>query len=509
MAIRRVTQDNRGKKTAGVDGLRSLSPSQRQGLVSTLRLPAETMPVRRVWIPKPGKAEKRALGIPTMRDRAAQVLAKLALEPEWEAKFEPNSYGFRPGRSCHDAIEAIFGSIVFKPKYVLDADIASCFDRIDHKALLDKLNTYPALKRAIRAWLRSGVMDGGELFPTVEGTPQGGPLSPLLANVALHGLEEAITTAVPRYHKQERWRPTVVRYADDFVVLHQDRWVIERLRTVASEWLAGMGLELKPSKTRISHTLTPHNGAVGFDFLGFHVRQYPVGKTHSGRKGGHGRNSDLLGYKTIITPSREAVHGHSLELQRAVRSHRTVPQDALITVLNPMIRGWTGYYSAVASKVCFNKLKHLLYVKLNRWARRRHPKKPWNWVARKYWRLEKGSWDFATRNGQRLIQHTERPIKRHVKVRSEKSPYDGDWVYWANRMGRHPQLAKREATLLRWQEGKCAWCGLRFRDEDLLEVDHIIPIVLGGKDSYSNWQLLHRHCHDRKTADDETLRRCS
>ncbi len=186
-----------------------------------------------------------------------------------------------------------------------------------------------------------------------------------------------------------------------------------------------------------------------------------------------------------------------------------VTQDALISVLNPMIRGWTGYYSAVASKANFNKLKHLLYVKLNHWARRRHPKKPWNWVARKYWRLEKGSWDFAARDGKRLVQHTERPIKRHVKVRSEKSPYDGDWVYWANRMGRHPQLTKREATLLRWQKGKCAWCGLHFRDGDLLEVDHIITVVLGGEDGYSNWQLLHRHCHDRKTAEDETLWRRS
>jgi RNA-directed DNA polymerase len=196
-AVRRVTQDNRGKKTAGVDGRTALAPKQRLALVESLTLTAEAQPLRRVWIPKPGTTEQRALGIPTIRDRALQALVTLALEPEWEAKFEPNSYGFRPGRSCHDAIEAIFDSIKTKPKYVLDADIAKCFDRISHTALLHKLGTFPRLRRVIRAWLKAGVMDGGTLFPTEEGTPQGGVISPLLANIALHGFETAIMSAFP------------------------------------------------------------------------------------------------------------------------------------------------------------------------------------------------------------------------------------------------------------------------------------------------------------------------
>lgn len=189
IAVRKVTQDNQGKKTAGVDGFKSLTPKQRLTLVNQLKVTGKSKPTRRVWIDKPGKAQKRALGIPTMYDRALQSLVKLALEPEWEARFEPNSYGFRPGRSALDAVEAIFLNVRAKAKFVLDADIAQCFDRIDHQSLLNKLNTFPTLSRQIKAWLKSGVMDNGKFSDSEEGTPQGGVISPLLANIALHGLE--------------------------------------------------------------------------------------------------------------------------------------------------------------------------------------------------------------------------------------------------------------------------------------------------------------------------------
>src|SRR5919199_6086957 len=192
LSVRRVTQDNTGKKTAGVDGIKSLSPAARLKLVNNLKMGSNVSPTRRVWIPKPGTEEKRPLGIPTMKDRALQALVKLALEPEWEARFEPNSYGFRPGRSCQDAIKQIFTVISQKAKYLLDADIAKCFDRIDHEVLLNKLNTFPTIRRQIRAWLKAGVMDGKQLFETSEGTPQGGVISPLLANIALHGMEERV-----------------------------------------------------------------------------------------------------------------------------------------------------------------------------------------------------------------------------------------------------------------------------------------------------------------------------
>ncbi len=188
LATRKVTQDNQGKKTAGVDGIKSLTPKQRLELVGQLKLTGKSKPTRRVWIPKPNR-EKRPLGIPCMEDRVKQGLIKLALEPQWESKFEPNSYGFRPGRSCHDAIEAIFNAIRYQPKFVLDADIAKCFDKISHEKLLGKLETYPQLKREIKSWLKRGVMDEQKFSPTKEGTPQGGVISPLLANIALHGME--------------------------------------------------------------------------------------------------------------------------------------------------------------------------------------------------------------------------------------------------------------------------------------------------------------------------------
>ncbi len=220
LAVRRVTQDNTGKNTAGVDGVKSLSPVARFRLVNNLKLGSKVKPTRRVWIPKPGTEEKRPLGIPTMHDRALQALAKLALEPEWEARFEPNSYGFRPGRSCHDAIEAIFLSIRLKPKFVLDADISKCFDRIDHEALLKKLKTSPTIGRQVRAWLRAGVMDGKQLFPTSEGAPQGGVISPLLANIALHGMENRIkqfAETLPGERDKNSSSLSLIRYADDFV----------------------------------------------------------------------------------------------------------------------------------------------------------------------------------------------------------------------------------------------------------------------------------------------------
>jgi RNA-directed DNA polymerase len=505
LATRRVTQDNQGKKTAGIDGIKSLTPRQRLALVKGLEIGQKAKPVRRVWIPKPGTTEKRGLGIPVMYDRACQALVKLALEPEWEAKFETNSYGFRPGRSCHDAIEAIRLSIRIKPKFVLDADIAKCFDRINQEALLTKLATFPTLKRIIKMWLKAGVMDGDTLFPTEEGTPQGGVVSPLLANIALHGLETAVKSAFKtQTHTNGKlvrnWQPTLLRYCDDFVILHQDLTVIEQAKQIVAEWLKGMSLELKPSKTRITHTLNQYDGEVGFDFLGFTVRQYPVGKTHSGKTGR--KNSQLLGYKTLIKPSKMAIRRHSLKIKEVIRKHKATTQGALIKELNPIIRGWANYYARGNSKETFSRMDYLTYNKLLSWAKFRHHNKSAHWIATKYWHPEQGKWNFATSTGKHLLQYASTPVKEHVKVQGNRTPFDGDWVYWATRLGKHPELPARIAKLLKWQKGKCTWCGLYFKNNDVLELDHIIPKIKGGKDEYENWQLLHRHCHDTKTAID-------
>ncbi|MGI0483632.1 group II intron reverse transcriptase/maturase, partial [Geminocystis sp. CENA526] len=508
LATRRVTQDNQGRKTAGVDGVKSLTPKQRLEITGQLKLRGKCKPTRRVNIPKPN-GETRPLGIPCMEDRIKQCLVKLALEPQWEAKFEPNSYGFRPARSAHDAIGQIFLCITRQPKYVLDADIAKCFDRIDHDKLLVKLKTYPQLRHEVKSWLKSGYMDGEQLFPTEKGTPQGGVISPLLANIALHGMELELKKFARSWEGRKRDNEnslSIIRYADDFVILHKDIERIIQCKEIIENWLEDLGLELKPSKTRISHTLDEYEGNTGFDFLGFNIRQYEVGKTHTGTS----TKGVPLGYKTIIKPSKEKIKAHIKKVGEIIRKHRSSPQTALIKELNPVIRGWANYYSSVCSKEVYSKCDSVLYQQLKRWAERRHPNKSKSWVARKYWHTHGlRTWMFSTREGDgiRLLNHSETEIKRHVKVKGEKSPFDGDWIYWTTRIGKHPEVSTRMATLLKRQKGKCNHCGLNFKSEDLLEIDHIIPKSKGGKDVYNNLQVLHRHCHDDKTAKDGSLNR--
>ncbi len=507
LAVRRVSQDNQGQKTAGVDGVKSLTPKQRMALAKKLKLGHKSKPTRRVWIPKPNTDEKRPLGIPTMEERALQALVKLALEPEWEAKFEPNSYGFRPGRSVHDAIGAIYISINKMDKFVLDADIAKCFDKINHEKLLAKLQTYPKLRKQIKAWLKSGIMDANTLFPSEEGTPQGGVISPLLANIALHGMEQRVKEYAKtlKGNKSKNVQSlTVIRYADDFVVLHKEEKVVKECQKIISDWLAEMGLELKPSKTKISHTLEPHHGNVGFNFLGFNIRQYKVGKYH----GAKGSKGNKLGFKTLIKPSAEKVKNHLRKLAEIVDKHKSVSQIILIKRLNPVIRGWCNYYSSVVSAEAFKDCDYYFFEKLKRWAYRRHPMKNRTWIMQKYWHTEgRNNWVFSTREGDnpfKMAQHTDTKIVRFVKVKGERSPYDGDLIYWSTRMGKHPEMPAQVAYLLKKQKGHCAFCGLYFQDGDILETDHIIPTSLGGKNTKNNKQLLHRHCHDLKTAQDMT-----
>jgi len=424
--------------------------------------------------------------------------------PEWEAYFEENSYGFRPGRGCHDAIEAIYLSIKQKSKWVLDADIAKCFDKIDHEALLTKLNTSPIFRRQIRAWLKAGVIDAGQMFETIEGTPQGGIISPLLANVALHGLEKKVKS-LGGNNKVKRQELTVVRYADDFVVLHKDHEMIEQVQRAIAEWLKEMGLELKPEKTKITHTL--HSDNPGFDFLGFNVRQYEVGKYHSG-KNGYGKP---LGFKTLIKPSNKSIGEQKERLAAIVASHQAAPQATLISKLNPVIRGWSNYFRTGVSKEIFSNLDRYLWIILWNWAKRRHPYKSKHWIARKYWSIDvDGQWQFRCQTEQEgkieLFLHSRVEIIRHIKVKGPASPYDGNLTYWSTRLGENPELNNRVAKLLKRQKGICQQCRLTFRNGDSWEVDHIKPLSLGGKDRWDNLQLLHKHCHDVKTANDGSCR---
>jgi RNA-directed DNA polymerase len=420
---------------------------------------------------KPGKDEKRPLGIPAIEDRARQALVKLVLEPEWEAKFEPNSYGFRPARSCHDAIEAIYRQIRLVPKWVLDADIAGCFDNINHEALLGKLGTFPKLRRVIKAWLKSGVLDEGTLFPTEEGTPQGGVISPLLANIALHGLEETVKAAFPenRFIRKQnlnvRWKPQIVRYADDFVILHRDRYAIEKAQKIAAEWLKQMGLEMKPSKTKIVHTLEVHDGQVGFDFLGFNIRQYPRSESSCIRKPKTGKPT---GFTPSIRPSKKSQRQLLRKVKQILKSNR-----------------------AVISKNMFRKLHSLIYEQLRSWTQYRHRNKGHKWIARKYWSFS-DKWEFGVRDRIKLVSLPDIPIRRHVGLRVNKSPFDGDWIYWSQRLGQYPDMPKSKAIRLRLQDGVCSSCGLHFCPDDEMVILHLD----GNNKNFrrDNMTLVHRRC---------------
>ncbi|CAD0233036.1 group II intron reverse transcriptase/maturase [Planktothrix agardhii] len=506
LAVRRVTQDNQGKKTAGVDGVKSITPKQRLELVENLSKYQKAKPLRRKWIPK-SNGEERPLGIPTINDRVRQALVKSSLEPQWEARFEGESYGFRPGRSAHDAMSRIFQSINKGEYFILDADISKCFDQINHEYLLSKIDCPSTIKAQIKQWLKAGVMDNGIFNATEAGTPQGGVISPLLANIALDGMINFIGKLFPKKTNNNKNFAKVIRYADDFVVVSPQLEIIQQCQVAIEEWLKPIGLELKPAKTRICHTLREIevNGgkvAPGFDFLGWNFRQYPVGKHHAGKSGGSSKNSKTLEFKTLIKPSKKAIKAHADKVKEVIKTHKTAPQYALIKRLNPIIRGWCNYHSKVVSKKIFSSMDNTTWQRLRAWTVSRCGKASYGKLRNYFRKQDDKTWSFKTKDGLRLTTHAETPIIRHVTVKPEASPYDGNWTYWSTRKGTSFDVPNKVAFLLKKQKGKCTFCGQYFTPEDIAEIDHIIPTSKGGKNDYKNLQLLHRHCHDTKTSTD-------
>nr|AYQ94414.1 hypothetical protein [Chloromonas rosae] len=511
LATRHITQDNSGKRTAGIDDIKVLKPTLRMRFAQETKIVGSASPLRRVWIPKPGKIEKRPLGIPTMRDRVNQALFKLALEPEWEAKFEPNSYGFRPGRKAHDAIKRIYLSIKQKPKYVLDADIRKCFygKVIDHTKLLNKLGFCKGkFHKQIKAWLECGVTDQEIFSRTEAGTPQRGIVSPLLANIALHGMETMLkefvkeiplrdTLGVIMSREARKQSLSVIRYADDIVVMHFSKDVIIRCKEKIQDWLAQLRLELSAENTRITHTLELSESdkiqfsveKPGFNFLGFTIRQFKS-KYKSGK---------LDGINTLIWPSNIKCKTHLEDLGRIIRKCSSLSQEKLIKKLNPIISGWSRYYG-LSDAITFGtlqKMDYLLYLKLRKWAKRKTKTKA---SALKYWDLSKGKWEFCTKTIS-LNKYTNysNSIRSYVKVIGDRSPFDGNEVYWASRLGENPLLTKTQATLLKKQKCRCNLCEQKFVDDDIMEIDHVIPLAKGGRANYTNIQLVHKHCHDQKS----------
>jgi RNA-directed DNA polymerase len=448
VSVRQVTERNAGRFTPGVDGRIALSSADKERLVIEIQWsPRRARPVKRVFIPK-ANGKLRPLGIPVILDRAQQGRVRNALEPEWEARFEPKSYGFRPGRGCHDAIEAIYQVVKGKDprrQWILDADLQGAFDHIDHDFALSQLGAFPG-RGMIRSWLKAGVMTEGQFAPTEQGAPQGGVISPLILNIALHGME---TAAGAKYYKRSRGgietapnAPVLVRYADDLLAFCHSREQAEQVKQQLAEWLRPRGLVFNEAKTQIVHVNQ------GCDFLGFNVRRY------------HGR-------LPLIKPSDDAVRRIRLRLRTEMRALLGGNAAAVLHTLTPIIKGWAAYYRTGVSSEVFSALDDYMWKLLYKWAKRTHPNKGRRWRVDRYFgrfnRSRNNRWVFGDKDtGAYLPKFAWTKIVRHSMVIGTASPDDPDLArYWADRRGRkhNGPLSVLLLARLKAQRGRCPLCG--------------------------------------------------
>ena len=457
VSVRQVTQRNAGRGTAGIDGLVALTSQARAEVAVQVHATIgshQPSPVRRVYVPKArDKTKMRPLGIPVILDRCHQARVRNALEPEWEARFEPRSYGFRPGRGCHDAIESLFSTLRGKSAriWILDADLAGAFDKISHGHLLETLGGFPA-KGMIAGWLKAGIFEAGKGFaPTGEGTPQGGIISPLLLNIALHGLEEA---AGVRYRggihagTVRDGCPALTRYADDLVVCCHSRQQAEQVQARLAGWLEPRGLAFNEAKTRIVPL------SEGLDFLGFNLRRYPNGKL-------------------LIKPGATAIKRFRDRLAKEFHALRGANVAAVLAKTVPIVRGWVAYYRTVVSSRVFAALTDYLWKLTCKWACWSHPNKPKHWIAGRYFgkfsKFRNDRWVFGDKDtGAYLPKPAWTDIVRHTLVKGGASPDDPALAgYWAQRRQKvKPPLDSCTVRLLSRQDGRCSLCG-----ENLLTPD--------------------------------------
>jgi len=487
LAVKRVTE-NQGKRTPGVDQVTWETPEAKTAAIQALRhRPYRPQPLRRVYIPK-SNGKQRPLGIPTTHDRAMQALHLLALNPIAETTGDPNSYGFRVERSTADAIEQGFITLAKRasPQWILEGDIQACFDRISHDWLLAHV---PMDKAMLRKWLKAGYMDQHVLHATEAGTPQGGIISPVLANLALDGLERAVRQRhPPTTRRGQQAKMNVVRYADDFIVTGASEALLrDDIRPLVEQFLSERGLTLSPEKTSLTHI------ADGFDFLGQHIRKYRNGKQT----------------KLLITPSRKSRTALFQQVRTVVKTNRQATAGDVIEKLNPIIRGWATYHCHVVSKQTFSTVDHVVFEKIWRWAKRRHPSKSAGWLRKRYFRPVGGqAWIFRGevpgKNGKlrpvHLFQASSVLITRHSKVKGAANPFDPEWEPYfearldvkmsGNRRGRRHLL-----RLWKEQDGICPVCNQKITEITGWHSHHLTWRTHGGADRAENRVLLHPNCH--------------
>lgn len=480
IAVKRVTE-NRGRKTPGVDGQTWSTPRCKWEAISWLkRRGYNPRPLRRVYIPK-ANGKRRPLGIPTMLDRSMQALYLLALEPVSETTADRNSYGFRPHRSTADAIEQLFVNLGRRNSatWVLEGDIKGCFDNISHEWLIANV---PLDRVMVRKWLKAGYMESGLLNPTEAGTPQGGIISPVLANLALDGLEAVLESQFGKKNTKASYKTKVnyVRYADDFVITGISRELLEdEVLPLVKAFMAERGLELSAEKTVVTHIET------GFDFLGQSIRKY--------------------GGKLLIKPSYKNLKNLLTKVGSVVKGNKTVPAWMLVDMLNPIIRGWTNYHRHVVAKETFNYVDYRIWKLLWQWCKRRHLNRRKRWVRQKYFRrVGKRNWVFSgcypSGKMAALLYANDTKIQRHTKIKANANPYDPtDEQYFEKRMDyawKNSEYGQRRVhTLWSRQLKRCPMCNQYITFETGWDTHHVHERHKGGSDKLENLVLLHPNCH--------------